>query len=101
MSQSAMTLIAERHTPRFYKLNHSKCLEVIPERPIPQLREWRSEALRDHADLNMGRSAMQFLTPDAPWSSNAPWGVVYPLRNVFYFLKGRGPLKKKFKSAEM
>jgi hypothetical protein len=61
-----MTLIAESHTPRFYKLNHSNCLKVILERPIPQLREWRSEALRDNADLNMGRSAMQFLTPNAP-----------------------------------
>jgi hypothetical protein len=65
MSQSSMTL-AECHTPRFFKLNHSKCLKVIPERPIPQLREWRSEALRDNTDLNMGRSAMQFSTPDAP-----------------------------------
>jgi hypothetical protein len=66
MSQSAMTLIAECYTPRFFKLNHLKCLKGIPERPIPQLREWRSEALRDNADLNMGRSAMQFSTPDAP-----------------------------------
>jgi hypothetical protein len=61
-----MTLIAESHTARYYKQNHSNCLKVIPECPIPQLREWRSEALRDDADLNMGRSAMQFLTPDAP-----------------------------------
>jgi hypothetical protein len=66
MSQSATTLIAERHTPGFYKLNHSKCLKAIPERPIPQLREWQREALRDNADLNMGCSARQFLTPDAP-----------------------------------
>jgi hypothetical protein len=101
MSQSAMMLIAERHTPRFFKLNQYKCLKVIPERPIPQLREWRSEALRDNTDLNMGRSAIQFLTPDAPWSNNAPWRVVKPLKYVFCFLKGRGPLKKFFKSAEM
>jgi hypothetical protein len=65
MSQSAMTLIAERHTPQFFKLNQYKYLKVIPERPIPQLREWRSEALRYNADLNMGRSAIQFSTPDA------------------------------------
>ncbi len=48
-----------------------------------------------------GRSAIQFSTPDATWSSNAPWGVVKPLKNVFYFLKGRGPLKIFLKSAEM
>jgi hypothetical protein len=59
------------------------------------------EALRDNVDLNMGRSAIQFLTPDAPWSSNAPWRVVYPLKNVFGFLKGRGSLKIFLKSAEM
>jgi hypothetical protein len=41
----------------------------------------------------MGRSAILFLTPDAPWSSNAPWGVVYPLKNIFRFLKGRAPFK--------
>jgi hypothetical protein len=43
-----------------------KFLKAIPERYIPQLREWRSEALRDNVDLNMGRSSIQFLTPDAP-----------------------------------
>ena len=101
MSQSAMTLIAERHTPRFFKLNHKKCLKIIPERPIPQLREWRSEALRYNDDLYMGLSAIQFSTPEAPWSSNAPWGVVYPLKYVFCFLKDRDPLKKNLKSAEM
>ena len=76
-------------------------LKIIPERPIPQLREWRSEALRYNADRNMGRSAIQFSTPDAPWSSNALWEVVYPLKFVFGFLKGRDPLKKILKSAEM
>jgi hypothetical protein len=45
----------------------------------------------------MGRSAIQFSTPDAPWSSNALWEVVYPLKFVFGLLKGRDPLKKKFK----
>ncbi len=73
----------------------------IPERPIPQLREWRSEVLRDNADLNMGRSAIQFLTPSAPKSSNAPWRVVKPLKYIFCFLKGQGPLKKILTSAEM
>ncbi len=37
----------------------------------------------------MGHSAIQILTPDAPWSSNAPWDFVYPLKIVFWFLKGR------------
>jgi hypothetical protein len=45
-------------------------------------------------------SAIQFLTPDAPWSSNAPWGVVYSLNYVFCFFKGRDPLKKILKSAK-
>jgi hypothetical protein len=57
IGQSAMTLIAECHTRRFFKL--------IPERSIPQLREWRGEALRENDDLSMGRSAILFLTPDA------------------------------------
>ena len=30
MSQSAMTLIAERHTPRFFKLNQIKILKSYP-----------------------------------------------------------------------
>ncbi len=49
----------------------------------------------------MGRTAIQFLTPHAPWFSNAPWGVVLPLIIVFCLLKGRGPLKKFKKLAEM
>jgi hypothetical protein len=43
-----------------------KNLKIIPERSIPQFREWRSEALRNNGDLYMGRSAILFLTPDAP-----------------------------------
>jgi hypothetical protein len=61
-----MTLIAERPTPRFFKVNQEKIIKIIPERSIPQLREWRSEALRYNNDLYMGRSAILFLTPDAP-----------------------------------
>jgi hypothetical protein len=61
-----MTLMAESHTPRFFKINQYNFLKVIPERSIPQLREWGSEALRYNDDLYMGLSAILFLTPDAP-----------------------------------
>ncbi len=47
------------------------------------------------------RPAILFLTPDAPWFSNAPWRVVKLLKNIFRFLKGRGPLNIFFKSAEI
>jgi hypothetical protein len=51
---------------KIFQANSLKMLKIIPERPVPQLREWRSEAFRDNADWNMGRSAIQFSTPDAP-----------------------------------
>jgi hypothetical protein len=37
--QSAMTLIAERPTPRFFNIIQYKFLKIIPERSIPRLRE--------------------------------------------------------------
>jgi hypothetical protein len=49
----------------------------------------------------MGRIAILFLTSDAPRFSDAPWEVVYPLKNVFTRFKGQGSLNNFLKSAEM
>ncbi len=65
IGQSAMTLIAERYTPRFFQAKSKNFFKVIPERSSPLLREWRSEALRYGDDLYMGLSAILFLTPEA------------------------------------
>jgi hypothetical protein len=48
----------------------------------------------------MGRNIL-FLTPDAPRFSDAPWKVVYQLKNVFSCLKGQGSLNNLLKSAGM
>jgi hypothetical protein len=49
----------------------------------------------------MGRIAILFLTSDAPRFSDAPWEVVYPLKNVFTHIKGQGSLNNFLKLAEM
>ncbi len=67
---------------------------------MPQQIELRTVACRDSHDLYMGRTAIQFLTPHAPWFSDAPSEVVLPLIMVSCLLKGRGPLNNFLKSAE-
>jgi hypothetical protein len=66
--------------------------KVNAERSIPRLKDWRTEALRNSHDLYIERSAILFLTPDAPWLIDAPWGIFLPLKNVFCGLKDQGPL---------
>jgi hypothetical protein len=41
-------------------------LKCTPERAMPQKRELRTVARRDRHDLYKARTAIQFLTPDAP-----------------------------------
>ncbi len=64
---------------------------------MPQKRELRTVARQDGHDLYKARTAIQFLTPDAPWLCDAPRRVVEPLKNVFCCLKGQGPLKNFLK----
>jgi hypothetical protein len=42
-----------------------------------------------------------FFAAQIPWFNQGTFWVVKPLKSVFYFLKGRDPLKKSKKSAEL
>jgi hypothetical protein len=60
---------ANNGTPHF-AIFQDKSIEILKkvnaERSIPRLKDWRTEALRNSHDLYIERSAILFLTPDAP-----------------------------------
>jgi hypothetical protein len=64
-------------------------------------RRQRIATYRYRYDLNRDPPAIVFFAAEGPWFNLGAYWVVKPLKCVFYYLKGRGPLKKSKKFAGM